>query len=61
MRNLSRETTVRHTTNLSLGFFWWLGGAVWVAHQPGYNFWDGLIWLYYVGRYVAKHFAALSG
>lgn len=43
-----------------LGFFGWLGGAVWVADQPGMSFWDGIIWLYYVGRYVAQHFAVLS-
>lgn len=42
-----------------LGFLVWLGGAVWVAHQPGCAFWDGVIWPYYVGRYVAMHFAAL--
>lgn len=37
----------------------WLGGAVWLANQPGYNFWDGLIWVYYVGRYIAMHATAI--
>ncbi len=41
-----------------LGFFGWLGGAVYTANQPGMNFWDGVIWLYYVGRYIAVHFGA---
>jgi hypothetical protein len=36
----------------------WLGGAVHTANLPGFGFWDGLIWLYYVGRYVATHFGA---
>ncbi len=40
------------------GLFFWLGGAVHVANLPGYNFWDGIIWLYYVGRYIAIHFGA---
>ena len=43
-----------------LGFVGWLGGAVYVAHQPGMNFWDGVVWLYYVGRFVAHNFAMLS-
>lgn len=46
-------------SGFQLGFFGWLGGAAYVAHQPGYGFWDGVIWLYYVGRYVAVHFTAL--
>ena len=46
-------------TRLSLGILCWLGGAVWVSNQPGYDGWDGLIWLYYVGRYIAAHFAML--
>lgn len=37
----------------------WLGGAVWVSNQPGFDGWDGLVWLYYVGRFAAQHFAAL--
>lgn len=47
------------TTYLSFGFLWWLGGAMWVYNQPGYGFWDALIWVYYVGRFVASHFAQL--
>jgi hypothetical protein len=47
-------------TRLSLGFICWLGGAVHVASQPGYGFWDGVVWMYYVGRYIATHFAQLS-
>ena len=42
-----------------LGFIGWLGGAVHIANQPGMNFWDGVVWLYYVGRYVAQHFTIL--
>ena len=37
----------------------WLGGAVHVYNQPGYGFWDALIWMYYVGRYIATNFALL--
>lgn len=40
----------------SLPFMAWLGGAVHVYHQPGYGFWDAVIWLYYVGRFVAVHY-----
>ena len=43
-----------------LGFVGWLGGAVYVAHQPGMNFWDGVVWLYYVGRFVAHNFTILT-
>ena len=46
--------------NLGLWFVAWLGGAVWVFRQPGYGFWDALFWLYYVGRFVAQHFTALT-
>lgn len=42
------------TSRLSLGFLCWLGGAVHTANLPEMNFWDGLIWLYYVGRAIAK-------
>lgn len=41
-------------------FITWLGGAMWVAKQPGFNGWDALIWLYYVGRFIAIHFTALT-
>ena len=37
----------------------WLGGAFWVARQPDCGFWDGVIWLWYVGRYIAEHFTVL--
>jgi hypothetical protein len=46
----------RRSVDVGLGFFFWLGGAVHVAHLPGYNFWDGIIWLYYVGRFVAINY-----
>lgn len=58
MRDEEKDFNV--TTKLSLGFLSWLGGAVWVAHQPGHGFWDGIVWMYYVGRYVAQHFTALN-
>ena len=38
----------------------WLGGAMSVYNQPRYGFWDALIWMYYVGRYIAIHFTALT-
>ena len=53
------ESTVYQRSAWPLGFSGWLGGAVWVANQPGFGFWDGVIWLYYVGRFAAQHFAAL--
>jgi hypothetical protein len=37
----------------------YIGGAVFVSRQPGYGFWDGVVWVYYVGRYIAKQYAAL--
>jgi hypothetical protein len=45
---------------LSLGMLAWLGGAFHVAAQPGHGFWDGVIWMWYVGRYIATHFTALT-
>ena len=54
----TKEINVK--TRLSLGLLTWLGGAVHVAHQQGNGFWDGVVWMYYVGRYVAAHFAVLS-
>jgi hypothetical protein len=48
------------TVSFSLPFLAWLGGAFWVAEQPGYGFWDGLVWLWYLGRFIACHFTALS-
>lgn len=49
-----------HVSRVSLPFVGWLGGAFWVAAQPGMGFWDGVVWIWYVGRYVAQHFTALS-
>jgi len=43
------------SARLSLGCLTWLGGAVYVANQPGMNFWDGIVWMYYVGRFIAAH------
>lgn len=54
--NSSRNYNV--STTMSLGFLAWLGGAVHTANLPGYGFWDGLVWMYYVGRYIAMHFGA---
>lgn len=50
--------TEKSYRTVSLGFLWWLGGAWWVGHQPGMGFWDGVFWLFYVGRYTAQHFTA---
>jgi len=41
------------------GLVGYVGGAVYVSHQPGFGFWDGVIWFYYVGRDIALHFAQL--
>ena len=53
---------MKHYTYVSLnfGFLFWLGGCMNTANQPGHGFWDGVIWFYYVGRYVARHFTALT-
>ncbi len=56
----SKSNTTYLGTRLSFGFICWLGGAVHVAHQPGYDFWDGLVWMYYVGRYIAIHFTGIG-
>jgi hypothetical protein len=53
------EKAPLYISNGWFSLFAWLGGAVWVAHQPGFNFWDGIIWLYYVGRFVAVHFTGI--
>ena len=52
---MSDKVTV--TQRSILGITRWLGGAFYTAHQPGMEYWDGLIWLWYVGRYVAADFA----
>lgn len=54
----SKSNTKNTSCRASLGFLWWLGGAWWVGHQPGMGFWDGIFWLFYVGRYTAQHFTA---
>lgn len=56
---MADNQTVTVRQNHVLGFVGWLGGAVYTAYQPGMNFWDGVIWLYYVGRYAAQHFTTL--
>jgi hypothetical protein len=55
-----KNISVNSSSHLSLGFVAWLGGAVWVANQLGYGFWDGVVWLFYVGRYIAAHFTQLT-
>jgi len=58
-----KDTVVERTsgsTSIGFGFLFWLGGALFTMNQPGMNFLDGLIWLYYVGRFVAQHFTTLS-
>lgn len=40
-------------SSTTLGLLGYLGGAIYTAHQPGYNFWDGLVWFYYLGRHLA--------
>ena len=57
---MAKENEVSVRTRLSLSFLAWLGGAFWVADQPGHGFWDGVVWMWYVGRYIAKHFTALT-
>lgn len=36
------------------------GTSGWVSNQPGCNGWDGMIWPWYVGRYIAAHFTMLT-
>lgn len=47
--------------NVRIGFgtLTWLGGAIHTMNQPGCGFWDGVVWMYYVGRFIAVHFTAL--
>lgn len=56
----NKEEAVDVTAKLALPFFAWLGGAFYVSHQPDCGFWDGVVWLWYVGRYIAAHFTVLS-
>lgn len=48
------------STTIGLGIIPWLGCAFYVAAQPGHGFWDGVIWMWYVGRFIAKNFTALT-
>ena len=56
---MEKKIEVSSTSRFSLGFIFWLGGAIHVAHQDGFGFWDGVFWMYYVGRYIAHNFALL--
>jgi len=54
------DTAVVKTSVLDLVLLvTYIGGGVFVSRQPGYGFWDGVVWVYYVGRYIAKQYAAL--
>ena len=55
----TKTETRNNSTSISPGWLTWIGGAVYVANQPGYGFWDGFFWMYYVGRYIAVHYALL--
>ena len=46
-------------SGLSFGLMTFLGGAFYTANQPGMGFWDGVIWMWYIGRYIAAHFTML--
>lgn len=52
--------TFKININGCFGLLAWLGGAFYVAHQPGMNGWDGVVWFWYVGRFIAAHFTMLS-
>lgn len=53
------EVTGEVAARIKWPFLMWLGGAFWVARQDGMGFWDGVVWLWYVGRYIAAHFTML--
>lgn len=57
---MSKDKT-KDKSNFSLffGLLTYLGGAFFVGNQAGMDFWDGLIWMWYIGRYIAAHFAML--
>lgn len=57
---MSEKTELRIYPRYALGTFGWLGGAFYVWNQPGMTVWDALIWLWYVGRFVAKNFTVLA-
>lgn len=53
--------TASATVMTGMPFFAYLGGAFFVAHQPGMGFWDGVVWVWYVGRYnIAHNFTVLT-
>lgn len=52
---MEKTNNYRNTVNV-IPVVAWLGGAVYTYNQPGMDFWDAVIWLYYVGRFVAQHF-----
>lgn len=54
------ETEISTYSKITFPFLVWLGGAFYVGHQPGCGFWDGVVWMYYVGRYIAAHFTMLT-
>ena len=60
MSDNTKQTEITTYSRVTLPFMAWLGGAFYVAHQPNCGFWDGVIWLYYVGRYIAAHYTLLS-
>jgi hypothetical protein len=55
----NNKIEVNFNSRLSFGLLTYLGGAFFVGNQPGMGFWDGLIWMWYVGRFIAAHFALL--
>ncbi len=40
--------------NFGIGLLTWLGGAIYTAYQPANDFWDGVVWTYYLGRALAR-------
>lgn len=59
MSDLADKITSTVYARIGLPVIAWLGGAFYVANQPGYGFWDGLVWTWYAGRYLAANFAML--
>lgn len=55
---MSEYVKVR-TVRIATPLLAWLGGAFYIANQPGMGFWDGLVWLWYLGRYIAANFTLL--
>lgn len=54
------ETVVKSNVRVTLPVFAWLGAAFWTANQPGNGFWDGVVWMWYLGRYIAAHFTMFA-